>query len=84
MKLFICLVGIIIFLKAIAKDGDGQYNIVNSRDGRIWMAKPVKVPKDTSWRGDICSRVLEVKMTTENKDKRLTENLSHEIWSMLQ
>jgi hypothetical protein len=49
-----------IFFKAIDKDGDGMYNVVNSRDGKIWTAKPVKEAKDTSWRAVIASQVLEV------------------------
>ena len=48
------------FHKAIDRDGDGRVNIMNSRDGQIWTAKPVKEAKDTSWRAVIASRVLEV------------------------
>jgi hypothetical protein len=45
------------------KNGEGQYSVVNSRDGQIWLAKPVKEDKDTSWRGIISDRVLEVHKT---------------------
>lgn len=33
--------------------------MVNSRDGKIWTAKPVKEEKDTSWRSIIAERVLD-------------------------
>ena len=46
--------------QALDQDGDGQYNIVNSRDGLVWTAKPVKEPKNTSWRGEIAGEVLQV------------------------
>ncbi len=45
---------------ALDYDGEERFNIVNSRDGQIWTAKPIKEPKDTSWRQEILEEVLQV------------------------
>lgn len=43
---------------ALDVDGEERYNIVNTRDGQVWTAKPIMQPKDTSWRGAIVEEVL--------------------------
>jgi solute carrier family 8 (sodium/calcium exchanger) len=44
---------------ALDVDGEERYNVVNTRDGQIWTAKPIMQPKNTSWRGAILAEVLE-------------------------
>jgi hypothetical protein len=40
------------------EDGEDRYNVVNTRDGQIWTAKPIKEPKNTVWRQEIVENVL--------------------------
>jgi len=45
--------------QARTKAGELRYNIVNSRDGLVWSAKPIPVDKDESWKGEIMTNVLD-------------------------
>jgi hypothetical protein len=45
---------------ALDIDGEERYNIVSSRDGQVWTAKPIMESKNTSWRKDIVCEVLQV------------------------
>jgi hypothetical protein len=42
------------------EDGENRYNIVNSRDGQIWTAKPIKESKNYAWRQEIVDEVVKV------------------------
>lgn len=48
---------------ATDKDGEDQYNVVASRDGQIYTAKAVKMPKNTKWRKEILDKVLHAART---------------------
>jgi hypothetical protein len=41
-------------------DGDERYNYSFTRDGQSYTAKPIKEPKDTSWRDEILEKVVQV------------------------
>jgi hypothetical protein len=43
-------------------DGDERYNIVSTRDGLVYTAKTIMEPKNTAWRQEILSEVLQVNL----------------------
>jgi hypothetical protein len=69
---------------ALDVDGDERYNVVATRDGKLWTAKLVREPKDTSWRQEITDEVIQavrcgaapkVKIPTDNHYKRFGKKL---------
>jgi len=44
---------------ALDVDGEEMYEVNVSRDGKVWTAKIVKEPKNTSWRQEIADEVLQ-------------------------
>jgi hypothetical protein len=42
-------------------DGEEMYNVVSTRDGLIYTAKTIKEPKNTQWRKEILTDVLQVR-----------------------
>jgi solute carrier family 8 (sodium/calcium exchanger) len=47
------------------EDGENRYNIVNSRDGQIWTAKPIMERKNYAWRQEIVDEVVQVEVRNE-------------------
>jgi hypothetical protein len=43
-------------------DGEEMYNVVSTRDGLVYTAKTIKEPKNTQWRKEILSEVLQVRI----------------------
>jgi hypothetical protein len=41
-------------------DGDERYNVVSTRDGTLYTAKTIMEAKNTAWRQDIMSQVVQV------------------------
>jgi hypothetical protein len=49
-------------------DGDERYNYSFTRDGQSYTAKPIKEPKDTSWRDEILEKVVQVLSYARQKE----------------
>jgi hypothetical protein len=57
------------------EDGEKRYNIVNSRDGQIWTAKPIMERKNYARRQEIIDEVVQV----EDRNDHPEFNVAHRV-----